>query len=263
MLRTSTTPCSMGNSTSLFTGKSFAPLLEMKRASRTLPGCFREPLVLQRSDESVFGESRYPAVFEPCSWTNWGPVGQRLQGTRRFYNLPHSHRTQSPTAPLRLAQSFLYAFRDSARPITETEIGMVGAGDPDSRRMMTFSEWNPEQQETFAHLGTLGAVRKRMEIPPPRKFPDSCIGHRRPGDSAFAGKRTGLHRVESLWSRTEHGTSQPERLVPNRAGWRRSCDVERFGNFRSRSSHGRASLWDSRPETNRESLGDNLVDCTV
>lgn len=45
------------------------------------------------------------------------------------------------------------------------EIGMPGANDPDNRRQMTFSGWNPEQQEVFNLYSALSELRRqRMSL---------------------------------------------------------------------------------------------------
>ena len=40
------------------------------------------------------------------------------------------------------------------------EIGMTGANDPDCRRMMRFSNWNPREQRLFNQVSELNHLRR-------------------------------------------------------------------------------------------------------
>lgn len=44
------------------------------------------------------------------------------------------------------------------------EIGMTGANDPDSRRMMRFDGWNPREQKLWNHVSTLSHLRRSSTV---------------------------------------------------------------------------------------------------
>lgn len=86
-------------------------------------------------------------------WCNGG----KAQG---WDNPPLQPTAAAPYEKLRLAWTYLLTTRGVPLIYYGDEIGLAGAGDPDNRRLMPFSGWNPEQQRTYDHLARLGKLRR-------------------------------------------------------------------------------------------------------
>ncbi|NUN13380.1 MAG: alpha-glucosidase C-terminal domain-containing protein [Myxococcales bacterium] len=85
----------------------------------------------------------------------WGN-GSKAQG---FDNPPPQPTNSEPYHRLRAAFALMFAVNGIPLIYYGDEIGLAGAGDPDNRRMMTFTDWSQEQQTTYDYLGKLAAAR--------------------------------------------------------------------------------------------------------
>lgn len=70
--------------------------------------------------------------------------------------------TSGTSAFERLAVAFTFLFTTKGVPLVYygDEIGLPGAGDPDNRRMMTWTGYSPGQNSLLAHVKKLGQIRK-------------------------------------------------------------------------------------------------------
>jgi glycosidase len=78
---------------------------------------------------------------------------------RNWSNQPAQPASANPYERLAVAFAILFTNRGAPLVYYGDEIGLAGAGDPDNRRMMPWMSYSPAQQQLFAKLQKLGAVR--------------------------------------------------------------------------------------------------------